>query len=373
MVTTRVNKTNKFTKGNGGRDIIGLHTAEAPEQPNTAENVANYFKNSQVKASAHWCCDNNSRVRGVDDSNTAWTLPGANYRSLNIEMAGYAKQTAADWKDQYSLDMLEIVALTSAEWCIKYGIPARKLTDAQIRNGEKGFAGHVDVNRVYKKSTHWDPGPHFPWTYFLGRVKVYISKLKGQVPSVPKPPTATFDNKGYSTAYIKQQQRKLQKLGYKLDADGFRGPATIKVVKEYQTKKKLQVDGIPGPATSKSLDADIAKLKPKKDDIRGLQRVIKAAPDNMWGLDTERRFNTIREASQWGGYDFPYGVGYAQDLVGTKKDWSWGPASKKALIAKVKQVQKELADLGYDPGKIDGHWGTNTERAYQQARKVNRL
>ena len=106
MFTTRTNLTTRRHLGSKSRDIIGIHTMEAPEGSQTAENVANYFKN--VNASAHWCVDDNSRVRVVNDNDTAWTLPGANSRSLNIELAGYAKQKPADWQDEYSIDMLEI-------------------------------------------------------------------------------------------------------------------------------------------------------------------------------------------------------------------------------------------------------------------------
>lgn len=159
--------------GGGRIDLIGIHTMEAAEGPNTAENVARYFRTAN--ASSHWCVDNNSRVRVVNDGDTAWTLPGANSRSLNIEMAGYAGQTASQWDDKYSNDMLEIAAVCCAEWCKKYDIPVRLLTDAQVRSGYKGFVPHSQISRVYKKSSHWDPGPNFPWAKFLGLVNSHLS------------------------------------------------------------------------------------------------------------------------------------------------------------------------------------------------------
>lgn len=188
MFTTTSILTPSYNAGRFGNDvdIIGIHTMEAPESSQTAENVAKYFQ--KIKASAHWCVDNNSRVRSVEDRNTAWTLPGANSRSLNLEFAGYARQTVSEWTDEYSIDMLEIGAYCAAEWVIKYGIPVRRLTDSQIANGDKGFAGHVDVNRVYKKSSHWDPGPSFPWAYFLDRVRFNVAVIQnGNQPLTPTP------------------------------------------------------------------------------------------------------------------------------------------------------------------------------------------
>ena len=379
MFATRTNLTTRRYLGNKGRDIIGIHTMEAPEGSQTAENVANYFK--RVDASSHWCVDDNSRVRVVNDDDTAWTLPGANSRSLNIELAGYAKQKPADWQDEYSIDMLEIAAVCAAEWCIKYDIPVRRLSSEQIRNGSKGFAGHVDVNAVYKQSSHWDPGPSFPWNYFLDRVRAKIADLKGDpAPAArPKPPKPTYNNKGYTTDWIQAQQEKLRKLGYKIDADGYRGPVTIAAVKNFQKDNGLETDGIPGPATSKALDKAIAaRNKPateskKRPNCAGLQRAVRTNDDNVWGAKTDRHLFALRAASVWGGSKFPYGVAFTQMVVGTKKDGKWGAEPAKAHDNTVENVQKQLKAMGFNPGEADGIWGDKTENAFQDARRACRV
>lgn len=167
--------------------VIGIHTMEAPEAGNTAENVAAYFGNSVIQASAHWCVDNDSRVRVVNDDDAAWTMPPLNDQSLNIEMAGYAAQTTKQWADAYSLETLDNAALCAAEWCHKYGIPIRHLTDAQIAAGNKGFVGHIDVNRVFHASDHTDPGTHFPWTSFLTKVTAHYDNMPTPVSGNCKP------------------------------------------------------------------------------------------------------------------------------------------------------------------------------------------
>lgn len=372
VVTTTTDLTTRRYQGRaGGRyDIIGIHTMEAIEGPNTAENVAAYFK--RVDASAHWCVDNNSRVRSVNDGDTAWTLPGANSRSLNLELAGYAKQTSQDWADAYSIDMLEIAALCAAEWCIKYAIPIRKLNDAQIRIGEKGFVGHDDISRVYKKSTHWDPGPAFPWVYFLDRVRVQAAALNGQVlitPATTPKPTPSWDNVGFSTAYIKARQQQLVALGYKIDTDGIRGPATIAAIIDFQTKNGLDPDGIPGRLTEARLNAHLLTAKP---NCSGLQRAVRTAADNVWGDNTDKHFTALREASNWGGNDFPFGKAFTQNVVGVVPDGVWGKKSAAAHDATIIAVQNELKALGYDAGDSDGKWGPATEAAYQAARTACR-
>lgn len=376
MVTTRTNLTKKRYQGRaGGRvDIIGVHTMEAKELPQTAENIANYFLG--VNASAHWCVDSDSRVRSVNDGDTAWTLPGANSRSLNIEIAGYAKQTPEDWADAYSINALEITALCAAEWCVKYGIPVRKLNDTQIRNKEKGFVGHVDISRVYKQSSHWDPGPHFPWDYFLGRVNAQIAALGGAAPSVPNSPAPqpkpvpTWDNKGYTTAYIKARQNQLRAVGYNIEADGYRGQATIDATTDFQRKNGLDPDGIPGPATAAKLAAVLTATTPSRPNCTELQRAIRTAPDGFWGANTDKHMDALREASAWGGFDYPWGKAFTQQVVGVVPDGVWGAKSTAGHNATTAAVQTALRNMGFDPGAIDSTWGDKTERAYQAARNA---
>lgn len=370
MVTTRTDLTTRRHVGRKSPiSLIGIHTMEAPEAKQTAENVAAYFK--RVDASAHWCVDNDSRVRVVKDEDTAWTLPGANSRSLNIEIAGYAKQDPDDWADEYSINALDNAALCAAEWCEKYDIPIRKLTDAQIRDGAKGFAGHVDVNRVYKLSTHWDPGPSFPWDYFLGRVAHFV---KVPNPTDPKPsdkkPT-TWNNKGFSLSYIRSQQKMLKELGfYKGTVDGYLGPQTDDAVRDFQKQYGLEVDGLPGPATNKKLLSEIdKKTPPAKSSITSLQKAVRAATDNSWGADTDKRLRVVMSSSQYAGRKFPFGVKYTQSVVGTKQDGFWGKNSIAAHDKTVIDIQKALKELGYYKGEIDGLWGPLLTQAYTAARK----
>lgn len=385
MVTTRTNLTTRRHVGRKSPiSLIGIHTMEAPEAKQTAENVAQYFK--RVNASAHWCVDNDSRVRVVDDKDTAWTLPGANSRSLNIEIAGYAKQDPDDWADKYSIDALDNAALCAAEWCEKYDIPIRKLTDEQIRSGAKGFVGHVDVNRVYKQSTHWDPGPSFPWDYFLGRVSHFLKKQRPEDPKPADKKPSSWDNKGFSRAYIRQQQTMLKALDlYDGEIDGYLGAATTEATRKFQRENGLEVDGLPGPATTKKLkaatikqldDATAEKLDDAADkksatkpSIKALQSAVGAVPDNNWGPDTDKRLRVVMASSAYAGRKFPFGIKYTQSVVKTRQDGFWGMNSVAAHDRTVTAVQHALKDLGYYKGNIDALWGPQLTAAYSAARK----
>lgn len=102
--------------------------------------------------------------------------------------------------------------------------------------------------------------------------------------------------------------------------------------------------------------------KEGKPDIRAFQRAIHAAPDNIWGEDTENRARAVRYASKLLGAKFPRGVQYAQAIVGTLVDGIWGAQSGAAHDATVARVQ---AALGV---KVDGIWGPVTDKAYLDLR-----
>lgn len=296
--TTSTNLTTQRRIGRGGNRIslIGIHTMEAPEAGQTAENVAAYFK--RVQASSHWCVDNNSRVRVVRDEDTAWTMPPTNGWSLNIEMAGYAGQTVRQWDDAYSNSVLDIAAVCAAEWCKKFGIPIRRLTTSQLLARAPGLAGHVDVNRAFRASDHSDPGPAFPWAEFLS----LVHKHAGSPVRAPVP--AEGSGKPYCVPF---------------------------------------------------------------------QAAVRADPDNMWGSNTDKNATALIGVSGYvgnGDNRFPYGVLFAQKVVGTNPDNHWGPMSKDAMTRTVIAAQKALFKMGFNPKGADGLWGTNTNTAYQAARRA---
>ena len=55
----------------------------------------------------------------------------------------------------------------------KYDIPPVWLTVMQIKAGDKGICGHIDISQAYPGSGHYDPGPGYPKVQFLAMVKDY--------------------------------------------------------------------------------------------------------------------------------------------------------------------------------------------------------
>jgi N-acetyl-anhydromuramyl-L-alanine amidase AmpD len=153
--------------------LIVIHSMEAPERDNTAENVARFFQTTSRPASAHLCIDNNSIVQCVMDNDVAFAAPGTNNDGIHLELAGKADQNEAQWLDAYGVLLIENAANAAAQYCLKYDIPVKRLTNDELRDKKnKGFIGHVQASAVFPPNAgHHDPGPGFPWEFFLERVK----------------------------------------------------------------------------------------------------------------------------------------------------------------------------------------------------------
>lgn len=169
-------KARNFTPGrNASVGLVVIHTMEAAESLVTAENVAKWFAGSSApKASAHYCIDADSIVQCVLEMDTAWAAPGANHNGVQLELAGYAKQTPADWADAYSTKMLALVASLTADICRRHSIPVEFVDYHGLRAGQRGITYHREVSKAWMKSTHTDPGKSFPLESFLAMVRAAL-------------------------------------------------------------------------------------------------------------------------------------------------------------------------------------------------------
>lgn len=235
--------------------VIVIHDMEVAETATTAENVARYFSSTSTVASAHVNVDNNSAVRSVADADTAFAAPGANSDGLQLEIAGYARQTRQEWLDAYSQGALKQAARVTATWCKKYGIPPIRLTRAQLKAGRKGITSHVDVSAVYRRSDHHDPGPNFPWDWFLVAVKEELG-LDAPPPSETRPDVPVWPGRLFQVKSppmvgkdISAWQRQMRARGWDIGVDSAYSVADAEIARAFQEEKGLAVDGLVGRET----------------------------------------------------------------------------------------------------------------------------
>ncbi len=158
---------------------IELHTAECGEIAVAAENLAEWDRGpKRPRASWHFAVDCDSVTQSVDVQNISWHSNAVNGQTIGIEHAGRASQNQAAWNDPYSRTMLELSAHLVAVLCERHQIPVVRPSLADIATDwrasailPKGIVGHWDITRACKIGDHTDPGPNFPWTWYLNRVR----------------------------------------------------------------------------------------------------------------------------------------------------------------------------------------------------------
>jgi N-acetyl-anhydromuramyl-L-alanine amidase AmpD len=192
-----------FTRGRQAAiRLLVVHTMENQEIKRSARNVAGWFANQPKRgelldgkpwggSSAHYNVDRDEIVQSVQDGDTAWHANAVNAYSIGLEHAGFAKQTAEDWKDDYSRAMLLRSAALAAQLCVRYDIPVVKLSVADLKAGKRGFCGHVDSTEAFgPPGGHRDPGTSFPWDAYLAEVAARIAAVTGGPVTRAFPPEA---------------------------------------------------------------------------------------------------------------------------------------------------------------------------------------
>ena len=96
-------------------------------------------------------------------------------------------------------------------------------------------------------------------------------------------------------------------------------------------------------------------------DITALQAAVGATADNVIGPDTTKRIYAVVAASSWGGRQFPFGVEYVQQVIGTEADGIWGDASDEAHDRVVGNLQRAVGVL------VDEVYGPVTNNAINAA------
>lgn len=160
--------------------VIVVHTTEGGEGLNSAEGLAGFCAgpkspifNKQGErtgtnvAAYHWVCDADSVIPLAPEDVIANHAAGSNRFAIGVCLTGRAGQSAEEWADAMSAPTVELAARLAGERALALGIPIRRLSSDQLKAGESGICGHINVNEAFDQTDHTDPGPDFPWERFL--------------------------------------------------------------------------------------------------------------------------------------------------------------------------------------------------------------
>lgn len=178
---------------------ICIHTTEN-SFGTTAEQIALYQLQSQT-GSYHRLVDAAGRtlLANTDDWTTWSTANKGNETLLHVSCVAWAKSTRAQWLAQPK--MLDAVAATVAEWSKVHNIPLVKITGADLRAGKRGICGHADARDAWGITTHWDPGPGFPFDVVIDKARALLAAPTPapapapapKEPAMPSPDDLTLD------------------------------------------------------------------------------------------------------------------------------------------------------------------------------------
>lgn len=160
---------------------IIIHTMESPEGVTTAEDVSRWAAGPTApRASWHYAVDSDSIVSCVEEEDVAWAAPGANHDGIQIELAGRAGQTPAQWRDAFSRAELVLASKLVADICRRRNIKPVHGSNEALRLDRRAVYGHVQASQVFKLSDHTDPGVGFPWEDFMKDVRSLMDGRKWQ-------------------------------------------------------------------------------------------------------------------------------------------------------------------------------------------------
>jgi len=160
----------------GQPSVIVIHTTEGSEGLKSAEADASYGQIRTDGTSSHFPVDQDSTVQCVRTDDEAHTArEHGNDIGIHIEVCGHAAQDLSQWSDAASAGAIEQTARLCVALRKKYGkgrFPLVRLTPAQLRAGQHGFCGHVDITHAFPEDhgDHTDPGPNFPWSKLFKRI-----------------------------------------------------------------------------------------------------------------------------------------------------------------------------------------------------------
>lgn len=222
-----------------------------------ARSTGVYFQQQIAGGSAHYIHDIAGEEHCVPENVIAWHAPPNQY-SIGDEICADPSYTRAQWLDPAVWPAVHRSAVRCREVCDRYGIPKVKLSPADLLAGKHGICGHVDVSNAWHQSTHWDPGPNFPWDK-------YMQEVNGSTPAPPAPaptpvtnlPTLKYGDRSAAVSHLQSFMTHTFPSYNNYPVTGLYGDLTKAGIAEFQRRVAItgpDADGsIVGPQTNAAL------------------------------------------------------------------------------------------------------------------------
>lgn len=176
-----------------------LHTSEGSEGHNSAEALAGYLgqpgdrpngRGGYYGSSYHTIFDTTQVIPAVPYDTVAYSAGGGNAHGIHGCFPGKAGQTREQWLDPVSRAMIRHAAAWLVDLEEEFGIPVGiKMSVAEMQQYRSGLADHHTVSLAFRKSTHTDVGPGFPWDVLAAD----IAAIRNPLPPPTIPPQEDDD------------------------------------------------------------------------------------------------------------------------------------------------------------------------------------
>lgn len=212
----------------------------------------NLFNNPSTRASAHFWVFKDGRIEQyVDSSVVAWHGISLNSRYVGVETEGCG---AAPHAEAMTEPMVAALARLYAEGARRHGWPNALISS----DGQRGFGFH----RMAVATA-------CPCDVRLNRRQEILNRAFGggaaPAPPAPAPPAPAPPPAGGAPPFpgrimrnqspmmqgadIQQWQTRMRARGWSIDVDGWYGPGSAQVARQFQAEKGLAADGEVGPQT----------------------------------------------------------------------------------------------------------------------------
>lgn len=162
--------------------FVVIHSTEGPMSDGNAVALARWFAKSKTAGgpgtSATGIFDPVSSVRMLPEQTIPYHCgPAGNPLSNGDEHCGSVGLTRGQWLSDRGRAMLDASAKVQAQRARYRGWSLAdcrwlKLTEVE-RKTVRGFCTHNDIRLALGGTTHSDPGPNFPYDWYIGRVRAW--------------------------------------------------------------------------------------------------------------------------------------------------------------------------------------------------------